>query len=92
MPEQSIIELTRTKIFPDPMKPARFIRGVLYGKKSTGVPTQMQVWFYHNETDNEPYWVTTYGLHGFDETFVAYHRRSLFRGLRNNINRKYQNQ
>lgn len=84
-------ELTRTSIFPDPLKNSRFIRGVLFGKNDQKVIeyTRMEVWFYHKKHDKEPYWKVPYGLHGPDDTFVAYHRRPLFHGLKNNIMRKY---
>lgn len=84
-------ELTRTKIFQDPLKSNRFIRGVLFGNKTkTGgilKYTRMEVWFYHNKHDVTPYWKTSYGLHGSDSSFVAYHRRPLFHGLQNNLRR-----
>lgn len=86
MPKQQ--ELTRTGIHPDPVKSSRFVRGVLFGK-SDETYTEMQVWFYHNKQDAEPYFVTRYGLHGSDHTFVAYHRRSLFHGLLNKMARKH---
>lgn len=79
-PQEPLEELARTRIFPDPTKPSRYIRGILLGNPVRA--THMQVWFYHDTSDSEPYWATTYALSN-DRACVAYHRRPLYRGLLN---------
>lgn len=83
--------LSTTRKFKDPVNQNRWISGRLLGYyiKNDIRPVKMEVLFYKYKQDKESYWKVEYIIKNGDDKSIPYHRRPLYRGLLNNVFRKF---